>query len=42
MHVGNNKTIQNDDKCSFNDKKFKIIKETSIKDFKIALIQNLK
>ena len=42
MHVGNNKTIQNDDKCSFNDKKFKIIKETSIKDFKIALVQNLK
>jgi hypothetical protein len=42
MHVGNNKSVQNDDKCLFNDKKFKIIKETSIEDFKITLIENLK
>jgi hypothetical protein len=42
MHVGNNKSIQNNDKCSFKDKKFKIIRETYIEDFKITLIQNLK
>lgn len=42
MHVGYNKSIQNDDKCSFKDKKFKIIRETYIEDFKITLIQNLK
>lgn len=42
MHVGNNKSVQNDDKCSFKDKKFKIIRETYIEDFKITLIQNLK
>ena len=42
MHVGNNKSIQNNDKCSFKDKKFKIIRETYIEDFKITLIQNIK
>jgi len=42
MHVGNDKNIQNNDKCSFKDKKFQIIKEISIEDFKIILIQNLK
>jgi hypothetical protein len=42
MHVGNNKSIQNNNKCTFKDKKFKIIRKTYLKDFEITLIQNLK
>lgn len=41
MHVGTNKNIQNNSKCNFNNKNFKIIEKKSIQDFKIILIEKI-
>ena len=41
MHVGNNKDIQDDRKCDFNNVKFKIINQKTIEDFKIMLIYRI-
>jgi hypothetical protein len=42
MHVGSDKSIQNNKKCDFNNKQFKIINEKVIEDFKIILIYRIK